>query len=116
MRVLICGGGIGGLTTALCCLHRGLDVMVFETSAELGEVGAGIQVPPNAMKVFDRLGLMDKIVENALRAEAIEARVGENGRSVFSIPLAEQSVERWGATYLHLHRADYIKALMDKQL
>jgi len=111
VKVLIVGGGIGGLTAALCCLHFGHDVTVFEQASGLGEVGAGIQVPPNAMKVFEALGLADAIAEKAFRPEAIEARMGESGRHIFTIPLAQQAVVRWGSPYLHIHRADYVEAL-----
>ena len=111
MKVLIAGGGIGGLTAALCCLHFGHDVTVFEQAAELGEVGAGIQIPPNAMKVFEALGIDNVIAENAFRPEFIEARMGESGRPIFTIPLAQQAIDMWGSPYLHIHRADYIEAL-----
>lgn len=111
MRVLIVGGGIGGLTAALCCLHFGHGVTVFEQATELGDVGAGIQLPPNAMKVFEALGLAEAIAEKAFRPEAIEARMGESGRHIFTIPLARQAVDMWGSAYLHIHRADYIQVL-----
>ena len=111
MKVLIAGGGIGGLTAALCCLHFGHEVIVFEQAAEIGEVGAGIQIPPNAMKVFRALGLADHIARRAFRPEAIETRMGESGAAIFTIPLGEKAEARWGAPYLHIHRADYIAAL-----
>ena len=111
MKVLIVGGGIGGLTAALCCLHFGHEVTVFEQAEEFGEVGAGIQIPPNAMKVFEALGISDAISEKAFRPEAIEARMGESGTSIFTIPLAQQAIDMWGSPYLHIHRADYIQAL-----
>lgn len=111
MKVLIVGGGIGGLTAALCCLHFGHEVTVFEQASELGDVGAGIQLPPNAMKVFEALGLEEAIAAKAFRPEAIEARMGESGRYIFTIPLAQQAVNMWGSPYLHIHRADYIQVL-----
>jgi len=113
MKVLIAGAGIGGLTAALCCLHFGHEVKVFEQAADLGEVGAGIQLPPNAMKVFKALGIETFIAEKAFQPEAIQARMGVSGLEVFNIPLAAQAVKRWGAPYLHIHRADYIEALRD---
>lgn len=113
MKVLIVGGGIGGLTAALCCHHFGHEVVVFEQAAEISDVGAGIQIPPNAMKVFAALGVGDEIAKNAFRPAAIEARMGESGREIFNIPLAGRAVERWGAPYLHIHRADYIEALRE---
>jgi salicylate hydroxylase len=111
MRVIIVGGGIGGLTAALCCQHFGHEVTVLEQAEVLGEAGAGIQLPPNAVNVFRALGIYEAIANKAARPEAIEARMGESGRSIFTIPLAQYSLQRWGAPYLHLHRADYIQAL-----
>lgn len=111
MKVIIVGGGIGGLTTALCCLHHGHDVTVLEKASQISEVGAGLQISPNAMKVFEALGGEDLIAQNAFRPEAIEARMGVSGRTVFTIPLAEASVEQWGSPYYHIHRADYVAAL-----
>ncbi len=111
MKILIAGGGIGGLTAALCCAHHGHDVTVFEQVSKFGEVGSGVQISPNAMKVFEALGLQDKIAETAFMPESIEARMGKSGRHIFSIPLAKQAIEKWGSPYLHIHRADYIEAL-----
>jgi len=113
VRILIAGGGIGGLTAALCAHHHGHEVTVFEQAEALGEIGAGIQIPPNAMKVFKALGIDKLITENAFRPEAIEARMGETGRPIFTIPLAQQAENMWGAPYLHIHRADYIAALRE---
>lgn len=108
MKVLIAGAGIGGLTAALCCLQHGIDVKIFERANELGEVGAGIQLPPNAMKVFAKLGLVEALKEVAFAPTALEARLGEDGRKIFSIPIDES---RWGRPYLNIHRADYIEVL-----
>ncbi len=113
MRVLIVGGGIGGLSAALCAHHFGHHVTVFEKAAEIKEIGAGLQLPPNAMKVFEALGIDDVISQHACQPEAIEARMGKSGRPIFTIPLARQAVEMWGSPYWHIHRADYIQALTD---
>lgn len=111
MRVLIAGGGIGGLTAALSCHHFGHEVVVFEQAQALENIGAGIQLPPNAMKVLHALGLEDLISETAFDPQAIQARMGKSGRSIFSIPLASCAAQNWGAPYLHMHRADYIQTL-----
>ena len=111
MKAIISGGGIGGLTAALCFLHHGAEVTLLERSPSLDEVGAGIQVPPNAMKVFEVLGLDGVLAENRFRPEAIEARMGLSGTELFTIPLADTAVKRWGAPYLHIHRADFISVL-----
>ena len=111
MKIVIIGAGIGGLTAALCAHHFGHDVAVLEQAATLGEVGAGIQIPPNAMKIFQALGIDNLILEKAFRPQAIELRMGVSGRTIFNVPLSGQAVQRWGAPYLHIHRADYIAAL-----
>ena len=113
MRVLIAGGGIGGLTAALCCLHFGHDVTVLEQADAFGEVGAGIQIPPNAMKVLSALNLQDQIAAKAFSPEAIETRMGISGAEIFNIPLTAHVINKWGAPYLHIHRADYIAVLVE---
>lgn len=118
MKVLIAGGGIGGLTAALTCALFGHEVVLFEQAKALGEVGAGIQIPPNAMKVFRALGIAERIAQDAVRPTAIETKMGRSGRHVFSVPLQDDAgvdlaTKLWGAPYLHIHRADYISALLD---
>lgn len=113
MHVLIVGAGIGGLTAALCCVARGIDVTVLEQADALNEIGAGIQLPPNAMKVFKSLGLDTSLEAVAVKPDAIETRLGRSGRTIFRIELADYSERKWGAPYLHIHRADYIRALTE---
>jgi len=86
-------------------------VTVLEQSSELGEVGAGIQLPPNAMKVFKALGLEQQITRQAFRPEALEVRMGTSGLPIFRVPLNERTRQQWGASYYHIHRADYIEVL-----
>jgi len=111
--ILIVGAGIGGLTLAHALLKRGLAVSVLESAAALENIGAGIQIPPNAMKVLRALGLDVAVRARAFQPQAIEARMGQSGRGVFKIPLADYAVKRWGAPYLHIHRAEYIAALSE---
>ncbi len=111
MKIVIAGGGIGGLSAALCCLHFGHEITLLEKASVIKEVGAGIQISPNAMKVFEALGLENEIAEKAFSPERIEARMGISGRMVFTIPLAAKAKQRWGSQYFHIHRADLIGIL-----
>ena len=113
MRVLIAGGGIGGLTAALALDHFGHDVFVFEQSGILDEVGAGIQLSPNGMQVLSQLGVSARILKDAFRPKALEMRMGRSGKLLFDIPLRKASINRWGADYLHVHRADLVRGLYE---
>ncbi len=109
MKVIIAGAGIGGLTTALCCLKRGIDVAIYEKAAALMEVGAGIQISPNAMRVYQALGLGDIIVSKGFKPEKLETRMGKTGRRLFAI-----DAQSWDTPYIHIHRADLINILAER--
>ncbi|MDJ0920047.1 MAG: FAD-dependent monooxygenase [Henriciella sp.] len=111
MKAVIVGGGIGGLTAALALSHFGWDVEVLEQAPELGEIGAGLQISPNAMNVFEALDLSRALDEVAFRPEAIEIRMGMSGMDLLRMPLGERAIQRWGAPYLHIHRADLVAVL-----
>ena len=111
MQILIAGGGIGGLTAALAFLKAGHNVTVLEQAPEIAEVGAGLQISPNGMKVLDALGASARVSRDAFRPRAQELRLGKSGRRIFSVPLREASQARWRGEYLHIHRADLIEAL-----
>lgn len=113
MRVLIAGGGIGGLTSALAFQKFGHEVLLFEQSGVLDEVGAGLQISPNGMKVLNALGASARVAKDAFRPKALEMRMGKSGRLLFDIPLRKAAINRWGADYLHVHRADLVEALKD---
>lgn len=112
-HALIAGGGIGGLTAALCLARAGWSVDVYEAADALTEVGAGLQLSPNAMKVFDTLGLSGEIAERGFAPEALELRLGKSGRRVFSVPVNQRPAPAWGAPYIHIHRADLLDILAD---
>ena len=99
------------MSTALCLAAYGWKVHVLERAVAPEEVGAGLQISPNAMKVFAQLGLADRIEAAAFEPEALELRLGRSGRRIFSIPAARAARQRWGAPYLHIHRADLITIL-----
>ena len=114
MHVLVVGGGIGGLTAALALEKHGHKVTVAEQSGVISEVGAGLQLSPNAMKVLNALGVSARVMTDAFRPQAAEMRWGRSGRTVFSIPLRKAATNRWGAEYIHVHRADLINALREE--
>jgi len=103
--ILIIGAGIGGLTTALAIARTGFDVIIAERAAELTEIGAGIQLSPNAGRVLAGLGLDAAIAAVAIEPKAIEVRSGVSGGTLASIPVG-LFCERYGFPYRVIHRAD----------
>jgi salicylate hydroxylase len=113
-RVLVCGGGIGGMTAALALLRRGYDVEVFEQAPRLKEVGAGVQVSANGSRVLLALGLEEALAKVAVKPSGKEVRLWDTGQTWPLFDLGETSVERYGAPYLMLHRADLHDALIQE--
>lgn len=113
MKALIAGGGIGGVTAALCLADAGIEVELYERASVFSEVGAGIQISPNGVKVLKRLGLAGALDAVAFRPEALEMRLGRSGMRIFSIPMRDEAVRRYSAPYYHIHRADLMRVLVD---
>jgi len=105
-RVLIAGGGIGGLAAAIALGRRGIATEILERSHFTEETGAGIQLGPNATRALAALGVLDVIEPHAFRPEAILIYDGISGRRLSSVPLGTHAEQRYGAPYLTLHRAD----------
>lgn len=105
-HVAIAGAGIAGLTAALCFAARGFRVSVFERAEKLEEVGAGLQLSPNATVILKRLGLLEEATSVAVRPVSIELRRADSLRTLAAVPLGETALRRWGAPYLTIHRAD----------
>ncbi len=105
-QVLIAGGGIGGLSAALACARAGAQVTLFEQSAEFSEVGAGIQLGPNAMRVLQGWGLQDALEQVVAFPELLQLRSAVSGELLGSLPLGETARQRYGAPYATIHRAD----------
>ncbi|HTW24792.1 MAG TPA: FAD-dependent oxidoreductase, partial [Candidatus Baltobacteraceae bacterium] len=80
--VAIIGGGIGGLAAALSLLRAGLDVHVYEQTREVREVGAGIQISPNATRILHRLGLADTLAGMGVQPLAMRQRRWDDGRTL----------------------------------
>jgi salicylate hydroxylase len=111
MRALIVGAGIGGLTAALALRQAGVDAHVYEQAAELHEVGAGIQLSPNATRILIRLGLGEALARVGSRPEAIEHRRWEDGRVLLRQPLGELCERTFGSPYYHVYRPDLLGVL-----
>jgi salicylate hydroxylase len=105
-RVIIAGGGIGGLTAAIALGRRGIETQVLERSSLAEETGAGIQLGPNATRALAGLGVLDLIEPQAFRPEAIWIFDGLSGRRLTAVPLGSSAEQLYGAPYLTLHRAD----------
>jgi salicylate hydroxylase len=103
--IVIAGAGIGGLTAALSVAEAGFRVVIVERSAELIEIGAGIQLSPNAGRVLAAFGLEDEIAAAAIEPVAIDVRNGASGASLLTIPVAAFAA-RYGFPYRVIHRAD----------
>ena len=108
---LICGGGIGGLTAALCLAQAGFEVQVFEQSEGFQEIGAGIQLSPNGTRVLHHLGLEAGLREIAFLPESTEMRDWRDGSVIASNPLGEALLRQYGFPYYHVHRADLMRVL-----
>lgn len=111
-RVLIAGGGIGGLATAIALARQGIASNILERSAFEEESGAGIQLGPNATRVLREIGALDAVEQTAFRPEAIWIFDGLSGRRLAKVPLGARAETRYGAPYLTLHRADLHAALL----
>ncbi len=106
MRVLIVGAGIGGLSAALALRQAGFDAHVYEQASVLREVGAGVAISPNAVKVLHRLGLAEALRTVGVVSHSMDSRDWQTGALLGRVPLADEAVARWGAPFYHLHRAD----------
>lgn len=112
ISIAVIGGGIGGLAAALCLWRAGLDVRVYEQSQEAREVGAGIQVSPNAIRVLHRLGLAQTLAATGVQPLALHQRRWDDGRTLSCAPLGEAIETACGAPYYQTHRADLLSALL----
>src|SRR5258708_16076564 len=106
LKVIIVGAGIGGCAAALALRRAGHRVDVYEQVSEKTEVGAGIQISPNASRLLQRYGLGAELESVAVRPVAVEARRWQDGKLLSREDLGESVAAAYGAPYYHLHEAD----------
>lgn len=111
LHALVVGGGIGGLTAALCLARLGHHVSVFEEAPQFEDVGAGVQISPNGAHVLHALGLEAELKAQAFQPEAAVVRHWRSGKTIMTSPLGESVHHKYGFPYYHLHRADLHRVL-----
>lgn len=109
---VIAGGGIGGLACAVALRRAGLAVTVIEQSPDFEEVGAGLQLSPNATRILREFGVLAALERTAVSPDALEIRDGHSGRLIAGCPYGP-ATERLGAPFIVAHRADLHRALAD---
>lgn len=110
---VIAGGGVGGLSAALALAQTGQRSLLLERAPAFREVGAGLQLSPNACRILRGLGALDALTPQAVAPEYVRLRRGSDGADLARIPLADAEA-RWGAPYLAVHRADLLAALVER--
>ena len=112
LKILIAGGGIGGITTALALRQRGIEAFLFEQAKAFTQVGAGIQLSSNATRVLRTLGLDDALARVAVYPGGRDYRAWDDGDRLYWTPLGERAEAHFGAPYYHAHRADLLDVLL----
>jgi 2-polyprenyl-6-methoxyphenol hydroxylase-like FAD-dependent oxidoreductase len=113
LPVLVAGGGIGGLAAALALVRQGFQVQVLEQAPEIGEIGAGIQLGPNAFHAFDALGVGDKARGRAVYTDHMVMHDALDASLVGKIETGEAFRQRFGNPYAVIHRADVHLSLLE---
>ena len=110
--VLVVGGGIGGLAVALATRRTGLSVRVLERAPEFTEVGAGIQLAPNATRLLRMWGLLDPVLELGVKPTRLVLSDAHTGDELTALDLGVPFAERYNAPYVVLHRTDLLDVLL----
>jgi salicylate hydroxylase len=112
--VVIAGAGIGGLTASLALAAKGFRVLIIETAERLEEIGAGLQLSPNATRILIGLGLHPRLSARALVPEAVSIMSARHGGEICRLPLGEAAALRAGAPYWVMHRGGLQAALLEQ--
>jgi salicylate hydroxylase len=112
LKVLVAGGGIGGITSVLALRQRGVDCQLFEQAPAFGQVGAGLQVSSNAARVLLRLGLGEALKRVATYPEGRDYRGWDTAERLYYTPLGQRAEDYFGSPYYCAHRADLLDVLL----
>ena len=113
MPVLIVGGGIGGLGTALALSRKGIPSHVIEQADEFKEIGAGIQLGPNVFRMFEYLGLTPEMSKWAVFPDGLEMRDSITGETFINLPVDQRFYDKYHAPYAVIHRADMLNVIYE---
>src|SRR5947199_1087561 len=113
LPVIIAGGGIGGLAAALALARTRFKSVVLEQAPQFGEIGAGIQIAPNAWHALDALGVGELVKKEAVFIEHLLMFDGVSGEKIVDIPLDQRFAKRFANPYAVTHRADIHGSLLD---
>lgn len=113
MRIGIVGAGIGGLVAALALARRGHEIAVYEQAKVLKEVGAGLQISANGMRVLSDIGILGRVLANSFQPTGKEVRLWSTGKTWRLFDLGTESIARYGFPYVTIHRGDLHDALTD---
>ena len=111
--MVLAGGGIGGLAAALALARKGFRSVVLEQAHQFGEIGAGIQIAPNAWHALDALGVGALVKKEAVFVEHLFMFDGVSGEKIIDVPLDKRFARRFGNPYAVTHRADIHGSLLD---
>jgi salicylate hydroxylase len=111
--IVIAGGGIGGLATAIAIARTGRSVHLLEQANDFGEIGAGVQLAPNGMRALKALGIVKIIEDLSWRPEHWVMYDGLSGDTIFRLPIRDAMQARFGQPYIVIHRADLLQTLFD---
>jgi 3-hydroxybenzoate 6-monooxygenase len=112
VQTLVVGGGIGGLATALALSRRGLSAHVLEQAPEFGEIGAGVQLAPNALRVLDDLGVLQAVADPAVRPPALVMMNALTGDEITTLECGPAFLDAYKYPYVVTHRTDLLDAIL----
>ena len=113
LPVLVVGGGIGGLATALALARKGIPVQVLEQAPEFKEIGAGIQLGPNVFRMFEVLGLTEQMFHWCAFPSGLEFRDSITAETIVDLRIDQKFHDRYRAPYGVIHRADMLNVILD---